>query len=162
MQAEPLQQVTSPRRAPAAGRAARVRARGATVALACWGAVIVGHVLSPRASGYGTAEQLSFPGCSFLANSGYPCPGCGFTTSFSAMAHGRIGRALGAHPFGVAAFALVVVIGLAGAAELASGRSALHVLRPGLWWIWAGLIGLLAGWGVKLAAGCASGELPIH
>ena len=139
-----------------------MRLRGAAVALSCGAVIAVAASLTPRASGQGTHQELGLPACSMLAETGYPCPSCGLTTSVAATAHGRIAEALSAQPFGVVLFAAVAVMGAAGAAELASGRDVIAVLRPSVWWVVAGLGGMLLGWAWKLAWGCATGQYPLH
>ncbi len=42
--------------------------------------------------------------CPFRLLTGLPCPGCGLTRSFCAMAHGHLHSALGFHLFGPALF----------------------------------------------------------
>ena len=150
---EPLVAAVSRRLSP--------RARGLLVAAVCGGVVVVCAWLHPAAGGAGTHEQLGMPPCSFLSRTGWPCPSCGMTTSMAAMAHGRVAAAWRAHPFGVALFAAVMAAGAISLAELASGRRVFERLRPRLWWVWAGLAGLAAGWGWKLAAGWASGAYPL-
>jgi hypothetical protein len=138
------------------------RLRGAAVAAPCLLALILTGRVAPRADGFGTHEDLGLPACSVLAETGWPCPTCGLTTSVSAMAHGRVGTAIRAHPFGPVAFALLLAFAAAGMSELAAGVEALGLLRPRLWWIAAALAGILAGWAIKLVAGALTGELPIR
>lgn len=140
----------------------RVRLRGVVVAAACWALLLLGTSLRPRPSGLGTHEQLGLPGCSFLARTGFPCPSCGLTTSFSAAAQGRWGAALKAQPFGVAIYLAVLVLGAAGMGELICGDGILETIPVRFWWIWVGLAGMLAGWGWRLASGLLSGELPLR
>jgi len=122
----------------------------------------VAFCVGPNEAGYGTHRKLALPACSFLTQSGYPCPSCGLTTSMSAMAHGRVGLALAAQPFGVVLFLAATVLAAVGAGEACTGRNFLGVLRPGLWWVWTGLGGLFAGWAWKLAAGMAAGVYPLR
>lgn len=146
---------------PTARRAFPLRLRGLLVALPCWAAVALGAYLTPAASGHGTHEQLNVPGCSFLARRGWPCPGCGLTTSFSAMARGRVGLAWRSQPFGVASFLAVIALGIVGSTELIANRAVLDRLRPSLWWALVLVAGLLAGWGWKAAAGYLRGDYPL-
>lgn len=139
-----------------------IRLRGLALAAPCAGILAVAWALSPRASGHGTHQQLGIPGCSFMARTGYPCPTCGLTTSVAAAAHGRLGLAWRAHPFGLVLACALVVLAAAGMAELATGRAALHQLRPGLWWLWAGLAGLFGGWLWLLWTGTLSGRWGHH
>jgi hypothetical protein len=53
------------------------------------------------------------------------------------------------------------VLGLCGAFELAANRPMLHRARPGVWWALAVLVGVLAGWGLKVAMGFFSGRYPL-
>jgi hypothetical protein len=48
--------------------------------------------------------QLGLPPCGFLLFTGYPCPGCGLTTSFAHMARLQVIGAAHANPFGVLLF----------------------------------------------------------
>lgn len=138
-----------------------VRLRGLVV-LAGAGTVIclLGSLLPTRA-GYGTHRQLGLPSCGYLARTGYPCPGCGVTTSLAAMAHGLIASAWHAQPFGVAIFAAVVALGLVGLGELLSGRNLLGKIRPRWWWVGPVLAVWLGGWVYKLLTGMASGRYPL-
>ena len=70
--------------------------------------VITAAMLSPDPAGHGTHTQLGLPPCGFLVVTGYPCPGCGLTTSFSHMAHFQLAGAIGANPFGVLLFLCTV------------------------------------------------------
>jgi hypothetical protein len=139
-----------------------LRLRGALLLAPCAAVICVAAWLTPRQAGYGTHQQLGLPPCSFLWRTGYPCPSCGLTSAFAAMAHGRLAEALRDHPFGPVLFLAVAAVGLCGLAELAGGRDALRLLRPGAWWAVAIFAGLLAGWGAKIALGLASGTLPVR
>jgi hypothetical protein len=147
-----------------AGRSrASLRLRGALLLVPCAAVLCVAVWLTPRSAGYGTHQQLGLPPCSFLSRTGYPCPSCGLTSSFAAMAHGRIAEALRDHPFGPPLVLAVAAIGLCGLAELVSGRDVvLRLLRPGAWWAVVAATGLLAGWGIKIALGLAHGTLPVR
>jgi len=132
------------------------------MAAACWTLLVVAWNLSPRASGYGTHQQLGLPGCGFLARTGYPCPSCGMTTSMAAMARGRVATAFRAQPFGVVAVPAILAIALIASVETVVGMPIIKVLRPGLWWVWVGAAAMLGGWGVKLIIGSVGGEFPIR
>ncbi len=124
--------------------------------------LLAAAMLAPDPAGYGTHEQWRLPPCSFLIETGLPCPTCGLTTSMSAMAHGDVSAAAKAQPFGVVLFPAVAVLAVFASIEAVRGRNMLRHLRPGLWWAWGSALGLLAGWGVKLAIGYADGTLPIR
>ena len=156
MHCNPSQEAAPFSAAPSASGAVRVR--GLAMVIGCAAVLAAAWFFIPRSRGYGTHEQLGIPACTFLGETGYPCPSCGMTTSVSAAARGRIALAWRAHPFGAALLAWIVVLGLVGAAELAGGRSVVHRLRPGWWWLWAGVGGLLAGWVWVLVAGTLDGR----
>ena len=60
--------------------------------------------LTPNPAGHGTHTQLGLPPCGFLVVTGYPCPGCGLTTSFAAMADAQFAAAAHANAFGILLF----------------------------------------------------------
>jgi len=140
----------------------RLRIRGIVIASACWATVIVSACMTPSRTGMGTHRQMGFPPCQWLATTGYPCPTCGMTTSMAAMAHGRFALAWTAHPFGTVLFAAVLAAALLGTFEACAGRDAFARLRPGMWWAWVPILGLLAGWGLKVWMGCSAGRLPLR
>jgi hypothetical protein len=137
------------------------RLRGATLGVLCWTVITLAAMLSPRVEGYGTHEQLGFPPCSFLAKYHWPCPTCGLTTSVSATVHGQLATAWHANAFGPPLTMALLVCGAAGLLEILTGRDCQCCLRPGLWCLWAPALGVLAGWAINLAAGCASGRWPL-
>lgn len=63
--------------------------------------VVLRFLASPDERGYGTHEQLGLPPCMTMELAGFPCPGCGVTTSVTLMAHGRFLDAFWTQPFGV-------------------------------------------------------------
>ncbi|HUS92838.1 MAG TPA: DUF2752 domain-containing protein [Phycisphaerae bacterium] len=137
-----------------------LRLRGAALFVPAFGVLTVACFLRPREAGYGTHEQLGLPPCAFLARTGYPCASCGLTTSFAAMAHGKVVQAFLVHPLGVVLFAGTLLVGLAGLGEAVTGRDVLPLLRPGVWWAMVIAVGLLGGWAFKIAWGLATGVLP--
>ena len=138
-----------------------LRLRGLAVAACCGTVIGLATWLAPDSAGAGTHRQLGLPACSFLVQTGYPCPTCGLTTSVSAMAHGRFVLALASHPFGVVLFAGLVVLTSAAVYEAATGQKALSRLGRPAWWIWLFIIGIPAGWVLKLIRGIADGTLPM-
>ncbi len=120
-----------------------------------WAVLGISLSLSPDPGGHGTHKQLGLSSCSILTWTGYPCPMCGMTTTFSHMAHWEWWQALQTQPFGVLLFIITLVVGLAALAELAIPKD--RVMRTWQWiekhelWIAAGLVlGLFSGWGYKL------------
>jgi hypothetical protein len=67
------------------------------------------------------------------------------------VAHGHIVAAFWAQPFGVVLFAALLLFGVAGLAQLASGKDFVGKLGPAVWWIWVAAGAFLAGWGFELA-----------
>ena len=57
--------------------------------------------LTPHPAGYGTHRQLGLPECRFRRLTGWNCPTCGMTTSFTHLARGQIRAAVRASPAGV-------------------------------------------------------------
>lgn len=143
-----------------AGSRNLLRVRGLAVATCCWAVIALAWWLTPAGSGVGTHRQLGLPACSFLVQTGYPCPTCGMTTSVSAMAHGRISLAFRSHPFGVLLFVGVAVLAAAAMFEALTGQNVLARLGKPAWWVWTFIIGIAAGWALKLIWGVANGTLP--
>jgi len=139
-----------------------LRLRGALLGLPCLGMLWLAHSLAPREAGYGTHENLELPACAFLSRTGYPCPSCGLTTSTAAVVHGEFRKAFLAHPMGFVLVAGLAAVGVLGSAELLLGRNLLRFLRPGAWWAVVALVGLLGGWGFKIAYGLSTGVLPVR
>ena len=85
---------------------------GSWVSLAVWAVLFLGPLavlitaatLTPSTAGHGTHTQLGLPPCGFLVYTGYPCPGCGLTTSFSHMIRLEVFGAFHANPFGILLF----------------------------------------------------------
>lgn len=90
----------------------------AIVAVCCLAVLVVASRLSPSSDGHGTHTQLGLPPCGMYLAMGRPCPTCGMTTSFAALAHFRVGLAFKTQPFGA----------LLGLATAATFWLSLHVL----------------------------------
>jgi hypothetical protein len=111
--------------------------------------------LKPVAAGVGTHQQLGLGTCTMLQLTGYPCPMCGMTTTFSLAMHGRLLDALLCQPFGLALFLVTIATALASLLEFVTPRR-----RWRRFWDWLGLkegwiagallLGLLVGWIYKL------------
>jgi hypothetical protein len=61
---------------------------------------VVGLLLTPDAHGHGTHQRLGLPPCPSVLLLDRPCPGCGLTTSWTALLHGNLGLAFHAHALG--------------------------------------------------------------
>ncbi len=141
--------------------AGRFRLRGLVCLAACLAVLGAAAALTPCPKGYGTHEQWGMPACSFVMTRGLPCPTCGVTTSLAAAMHGDMPLAARAQVFGVFLVAFLLAAATAGAAELLYGRDVLGQLRLKRWLL-AAAIALPAGWGLKLAVGFLTGELPLR
>lgn len=113
-------------------------------ALCAWPVITLSFWLRPDPRGFGTHQQLGLPPCNFQEVSGIPCPGCGLTTSFTNMAHGRVLDAFGAHLMGPLLFLITLAVALGAPWAL---RRALPVDRV------LGHPGTLATLSVTLVAG---------
>lgn len=60
----------------------------------------VGLFLTPDAHGHGTHQRLGLPPCPSVLLFDRPCPGCGLTTSWTAVLHGDFALAFRAHALG--------------------------------------------------------------
>ena len=79
-----------------------------------WVAVTaVGLSLSPDAHGHGTHQRLGLPPCPSVLLFDRPCPGCGLTTSWTALLHGDLALAFRAHALGPVFYALYTAFALA-------------------------------------------------
>lgn len=71
-----------------------------------------GLALHPDPSGHGTHQELGLPPCPSVLLFDRPCPGCGLTTSWTALLHGQIGAAFSAHPLGPILYLLFTISAL--------------------------------------------------
>ena len=92
------------------------------------------------------------PPCIFHLVTGQPCPFCGGTRSFVAMARGDVGAAAHVFPIGPLLFAAVVLAVLYSAYSLVTGRKVRVRMDPGLVRALSvlGLAILVANWVSKL------------
>jgi hypothetical protein len=88
---------------------------GQFIWFALWlGVTSFGIYLTPSPEGHGTHTQLGLPPCPCVMIFGRPCPGCGLTTSFTALLHGQFRAAFRAHPLGPFLYAIFTVSALLG------------------------------------------------
>jgi len=122
---------------------------GAVLGLAVW--------LDPAVeAGHGTHTQLGLGTCTVLELTGWPCPMCGMTTTFSLMAHLQPLRALWNQPFGVVLFAGTCFMLGVGLVELLQPRDRWRRLWARMlavegWLTGAFLAGLGLSWLWKIA-----------
>lgn len=112
--------------------------------------------LSPSPLGYSTHRQLGLGECTFLHITGYPCPMCGCTTTFSLAAHLHLIGAILNQPFGAMLFVGTVVAFGVSVAELVqpTDRWSRIAERLAPWESYlasAFLIFMTAGWIYKIA-----------
>lgn len=98
----------------------RLRRRiGAFLWFAAWlGVTGVAAWLKPSPDGHGTHHQLGLAPCPSALVLSRPCPGCGLTTSWTALIHGDLPAAFQAHALGpllYLAFAATAWLGLVAA-----------------------------------------------
>ena len=113
--------------------------------------IAIATQLTPDPNGFGTHRQLGLGACTMMSLTGWPCPMCGMTTTFTLFAHLRPLDALLNQPFGLVLFPVTCVLAGLGITDVLTGRGA---LRSGLRWIqrrermWAGvlLFGMIGGW----------------
>ena len=141
-----------------------VRLAGVLTALPCWAILAVGLSLTARGKGDGTHVQMGLPACRSMVVDGVPCPTCGLTTSITAAAHGDFAASARANVFGTVLFFAIVLSGVIGILQAASGRDILGRIFRGRWWFFFGILvtGILAGWAIKLAVGYNTGQYPTH
>lgn len=148
---------------PARASARGVRLVAGIVAVCCAALLTTASVLRPDPRGFGTHQQLGQGPCGMLVWTGLPCPTCGMTTAFAYTVRGRLLAAARAQPSG-----MLLALGCMAAIALSIGA-----LATGRWYLPRGLAGrphllfvtllvlLVGGWAYKLAAGFATGELPV-
>jgi hypothetical protein len=103
------------------------------------------------------ADELRVTLCPFRALTHHPCPGCGMTRAFCALAHGELWRAIKLNPFSQLLFLAALVAWARAAAavfRVERLRSALDRLpRPTTFVSGAMLALVIAWWAVRLAWG---------
>lgn len=135
---------------------ARVGLRGRVLAFGfagvCLTVLLVGAWIRPDGRGVGTHEQLGMPPCGFIRLFGLPCPTCGFTTSFSLFAHGRLIASFLNQPAG---FVCALVSALVFWGGMYVGVTGVAVHRFFERWftakhVFMGGLGLLLAWAYKI------------
>ncbi len=130
---EPLQTPSS--LLPWAQRVVLVSAGAALLSL-----LALAGAVAPDSRGFGTHEQLGLPPCTFRQLTGYRCPSCGMTTSWSHLVRGRVGVAFRDNVGGAL---LGLVTGLLAPWSLISGWRGRWLWRPldervvfiAVWWL---------------------------
>ena len=115
---------------------------------------------------YGQTSHSSPFFCLFRSFTGIPCPGCGMTRSFMAIARGDVAMAVSYHLFGPLVFASLCWVALHLMLELLTQRqfrisSLSRLLRDRRNQSWV-LLALLAYHGLRLSVLARSGDLGIN
>jgi hypothetical protein len=118
--------VTPPRHSTSAALSPRARLLAALVGIGLMAVLFLAGNLRPDPRGWGTHEQLGLPPCTLKALTGWRCPACGMTTSWSLAVQGRLAEALRVHVSGT-----VLAVVAAGVSVLA-----LAVAVRGRWFAW--------------------------
>jgi hypothetical protein len=109
-----------------------------------------------------THRQLGLPPCTFFKVTGFPCPSCGMTTSFSHLVHGDVGNSLRANPVGtlLAVYGLALVPWCLVSATLAR-RVIIHDYEKFATRTVVVFLALMVlVWGLRVGHGWLTGELP--
>ncbi|MCB9758636.1 MAG: DUF2752 domain-containing protein [Alphaproteobacteria bacterium] len=136
---------------------ARARLLSLGLGLPSWAVLSIAAWLTPSPAGHGTHQQLGLGQCTLLGLTGYPCPMCGMTTTFSHMAHLQPLAALVTQPFGVVLFAGTCFVASVAVVELVAPRGRWtrlleFVERWELAIASSLLVGLVLGWVYKVTA----------
>ncbi|MBN2210670.1 MAG: DUF2752 domain-containing protein [Sedimentisphaerales bacterium] len=89
-----------------------IRLAAGAGAMVIWSVMVLASFLQPDPRGLGTHEQLGFPECGFYERTGWPCPTCGMTTSFSYVSRGQIVKAFIVQPAGAVTALLGLILSL--------------------------------------------------
>ncbi len=133
---------------------ARVRVVGLALGLPAAGVIGIARWLTPSPEGFGTHRQLGLAGCTMLTLTGWPCPMCGMTTTFSLLAHFRGLEAFANQPFGPVLFLGTLLVAAGGLADAVTGRDVLgwgkqKILRNEGRWAVVLFTGMFIGWAYK-------------
>jgi len=135
--------------------AARDRILAIVLGAPAWLVLGIAAWLDADPAGHGTHKQLGLGTCTILAMTGWPCPMCGMTTTFTHMAHLSPLDAVVTQPFGVVLFLGTVAVALLALADLV--RPAARLTQAWAWMVRhegavasSLLAGLVAGWVYKL------------
>lgn len=119
----------------------RVRVIPVVLALGTGTVLAVAAWLTPNPEGHATHLQLGLNPCTILSVTGYPCPVCGATTTFSLWAHFRPIEGFWNQPFASLLFWMTVGTFSISAAEILQPRRR-----------WERLLAILAPYEMRLVA----------
>lgn len=137
------------------GEATRDRLVALVLGTPAWAVLGIAAWLDADPQGHGTHKQLGLGTCTILGMTGWPCPMCGMTTTFTHMAHFSVLDAVATQPFGVVLFIGTLAVALLSLADLV--RPKRRLTRAWAWllqreaYVAGGMLaGLLLGWVYKL------------
>ena len=116
------------------------------------GVAVLGLWMNPDSRGFGTHEQLGLAPCRSMEWLGFPCPGCGVTTSVSLFWHGELWASFVNQPFGCLLAGSLPLLALGAIVAHFRGRDLyvwLLAARLGRFFIALGSL-MLAAWIYKL------------
>lgn len=119
--------------------------------LALIAVIVLGTWAHPDPRGHGTHEQFGMPPCRMLQVTGFPCPGCGVTTSVALAAHGQFVASFWNQPFGLVLTLLIPIAAVFAVWQHARGRDlgdVVRALHPKWWLIGLGVVAV-AAWAWK-------------
>ncbi len=127
------------------------------ILLGFWGGtltlVLLRILAEPDPRGYGTHEQLGLTPCRLMEWTGFPCPGCGVTTSATLAVHGDLWQSIVIQPFGLLTVIALPLISIWALVVHLRGRDLYEEIarRRGRWIRWTLLLMGLA-WGYKIVS----------
>lgn len=115
--------------------------------------VALAILIEPDPRGFGTHEKLGLTPCRLMEWTGFPCPGCGVTTSATLAARGELWRSIVVQPFGLLSVVALPLLSLWGLLVHLRGDDLYEVIsrRKGRWIKWT-LVLLGLAWGYKIVA----------
>lgn len=125
--------------------------------LGFWGGtfvlVLLALFIEPDPRGYGTHERLGLAPCRLMDWTGFPCPGCGVTTSATLAVHGDLWQSIVVQPFGLLTVIALPLLSIWALVVHLRGGDLYETIarRKGRWIRWTLLLMGLA-WGYKIVS----------
>lgn len=110
---------------------------------------------------YRRGFSVPFLNCPIRSLTGIPCPSCGLTRSFLALAKGDLGVSISYHLFGPLLFLAFLIVGVQTATELVMGRKIFSHYYKKLYQLqlhWIGLASFLVYYLIRLLIGKITGD----
>jgi len=105
------------------------RALALAISAGCLAVLFLATRLPPNLAGMGTHRQLGLNACTFLGNTGLPCPSCGMTTSFSWFVRGNLAASFYTQPAGLFFAILTTMVFWASLYIALTGKPAHQILK---------------------------------